>query len=224
MFSPKSFAFLKELKANNNRPWFQENKERYEADLKTPMLSFIENLSEPLAKVSTEFVCDPRGNGGSMFRIYRDTRFSKDKTPYKSWAAARFRHVEGRRKPAPVFYLHLEPRNVFVGCGIWHPDSKVLAQLRQFLVDNPNAWKKALYDKSFQKHFVMGGRTLTRPPRGFDPDHELLDDLKRKDFVASSQLTQKMACSRDFPEQFARRCAIAGPFIDYLCAALDLDY
>ena len=224
MFSSKSFAFLKELKVNNNRAWFQANKDRYEADLKRPMLAFIENLSAPLAKVSPEFVCDPRGNGGSMFRIYRDTRFSKDKSPYKSWAAARFRHIEGRSKPAPVFYLHLEPRNVFVGCGIWHPESKVLAQLRQFLVDNPNAWKRARSDAQFRKHFELGGRTLTRAPRGFDPDHELIEDLKRKDFVASSHLTQKMACAKDFPDQFAERCAAASPFIDYLCAALDLDF
>src|SRR5688572_21278461 len=125
-FTPRLFQFLRELKANNDRSWFQANKGHYESDVKQPLLEFIADFGPPLREISEHFDADPGPVGGSLFRIYRDTRFSRDKTPYKTHAAAHFRHERGKDVHAPGFYLHLEPDNVFAACGIWHPDSDTL--------------------------------------------------------------------------------------------------
>ena len=115
--TPALFDFLRELGANNERPWFEENKARYRAEVRDPMLDFIQAFAEPLAEISPHFRADPRANGGSLFRIYRDTRFSKDKTPYKTNVGAHFRHEAGKDAHAPGFYLHLEPGMCFAGCA-----------------------------------------------------------------------------------------------------------
>ena len=115
---PALFDFMRELKANNERPWFEANKARYRAEVRDPMLDFIEAFAEPLAEISPHFRADPRPNGGSLFRIYRDTRFAKDKTPYKTNVGAHFRHEAGKDAHAPGFYLHLEPGMCFAGCGV----------------------------------------------------------------------------------------------------------
>ena len=107
--SPALFDFLRALRANNERPWFEANKARYREEVRDPMLDFIAAFAGPLAEISPHFRADPRPNGGSLFRIYRDTRFSKDKTPYKTNVGAHFRHAAGRDAHAPGFYLHLEP-------------------------------------------------------------------------------------------------------------------
>ena len=131
---PALFDFLRELKANNERPWFEENKARYRAEVQGPMLDFIQAFAEPLAEISPHFRADPRANGGSLFRIYRDTRFSKDKTPYKTNVGAHFRHEAGKDAHAPGFYLHLEPGMCFAGCGVWHPDSPTLGRIRDAIL------------------------------------------------------------------------------------------
>src|SRR5262245_16529190 len=112
-FKPALFKFLKDLAKNNNRPWFEENKARFERDVRDPLLSFIGDFASPLAKISKHYLADPRPSGGSMFRIYRDTRFAKDKSPYKTHVAAHFRHSAGKDVHAPGFYVHLEPGQVF---------------------------------------------------------------------------------------------------------------
>jgi uncharacterized protein (TIGR02453 family) len=178
-FSSAFFKFFKELEHNNNRDWFQRNKQRYETDVKEPILRFIVDFGPRLEQISQHFLADPRPVGGSMFRIYRDTRFSKDKRPYKTNAGIQFRHEAGRDVHAPGFYLHLSPTEVFAGSGIWHPDGKTLAQIRQAIVENPDGWRKATRKRGMR----LGGDSLKRPPRGFDPDHPLIEDLKRKDFV-----------------------------------------
>ena len=106
-FQPDLFRFLDALRGNNNREWFQANKERYESDVKGPMLRFIGDFAPRLRQISPRFVADPRPNCGSLFRIYRDVRFSKDKTPYKTNAGAQFRHQAGKDAHAPGFYLHV---------------------------------------------------------------------------------------------------------------------
>ncbi len=141
-FSPEMFEFLSELKGNNTKEWFQANKERYRAEVQEPLLRFISEFADPLHAISPHFVADPRPSGGSMFRIYRDVRFSKDKSPYKTHAAAQFRHAAGKDAHAPGFYLHLEPGQVFVGAGSWHPASDALAAIRGAIVDKPARWTK----------------------------------------------------------------------------------
>ena len=223
-FRPALFKYLKDLKANNDREWFQSNKSRYEEDVKEPMLQFILDFGPRLRKISPNFLADPRPVGGSLFRIYRDTRFSKDKTPYKTHAAAHFRHVRAKDVHAPGFYLHLEPGSVFVGVGIWHPETAAAVKIREAIVEKPDRWKKIVGAKKFRDSFRLEGDSLKRPPRGLDPEHPLIEDLKRKDFIAVTSLTQKDACAPDFLTRFTGTCRAAGPFVQFLTEALDLDY
>jgi len=219
-----SFRFLRELARNNNREWFAANKARYEKTTRDPFLRLIADLAEPLAKISPHFRADPRPSGGSMFRIYRDTRFANDKTPYKAWLGARLFHERSRQVAAPLFYLHIAPGRCFIGGGLWHPESATLKRIREFLVDNPATWKKAVQAKRFREHFELGGESLTRPPRGYDPAHELIEDIKRKDFVATRHFSDAEAMSAQLPKIVIEGCKGIAPMIDYLCAALDLEF
>jgi uncharacterized protein (TIGR02453 family) len=219
-FSPELFEFLAELKGNNTKEWFQDNKERYKSEVQEPLLAFISDFSDPLHAISPHFVADPRPSGGSMFRIYRDVRFSKDKSPYKTHAAAQFRHNTGKDAHAPGFYIHLEPETVFVGAGSWHPAPDALAGIRRAIVEHPRRWRTALADPQFIKHHALGGESLKRPPRGFDPDHPLIDDLKRKDFICVEEFTQAAACKAGFIDRIEASCRAAGPFVRFLTEAV----
>jgi uncharacterized protein (TIGR02453 family) len=223
-FSPSLFKFLRELKAHNNRPWFAENKERYEAIARNPLLDFIGELGPSLRKISRNLVVDNSPTGGSMFRIYRDTRFSKDKTPYKTHLSARFPLGRGKDVHNPGFYLHLAPGEVFGGGGIWRPEAPLLAQIRDYLASHPAVWKSILKDKKFQKLCVLEGEKLQRPPKGFDPAHELIETLKYKDFIFYSSFTEKEACAPGFGERFVESCAAGAPLLKFLCDALSLPW
>ena len=222
-FTPDTFKFLNDLALNNNRPWFNANKARYEDSLRQPFLRLIGDLAEPLARISPHFVADPRPVGGSLFRIHRDARFSSDKSPYKTNAGARLRHERGREVAAPVFYLHLQPGNCFLGGGIWHPETATLRHIREFIFDNPAAWQRAVKGRS-KKGLAMGGDSLSRPPRGFPVDHPLVEDLKRKDFVASLRLPDSVISGPNLVSRIEKDWAEVAPLIDYLCAALDLPF
>jgi uncharacterized protein (TIGR02453 family) len=223
-FSAATFRFLRDLKANNNRDWFNENKPRYEEVLRQPFLQLIADLQAPLAKISPHFVADPRTQGGSMFRIHRDTRFANDKTPYKTWSGARLFHERSRQVDAPSFYLHIQQGDCFVGGGKWHPEPESIKRIREFIVNNPAAWKKATRSKSFTSHFMLGGDSLVRPPRGFDANHELIEDIKRKDFVASERFADSIASSAELKPLLVDRFKRIAPMVDYLCASLDLEF
>jgi len=223
-FSKNSFAFLRALARNNNRPWFQDHAAEYERHVREPFLTLIADLQAPLAKISTHLRADPRKTGGSLFRIYRDTRFANDKTPYKAWAGARFFHERRREVEAPSFYLHIAPKDCFAGGGIWHPEPATLKRIRDFLVDNPAAWKRATQGKAFREHFSFWGESLSRPPRGYDPQHELIDDLKRRNFAAGEELSEAIACSNELLPTVVATFTRLAPTIDYLCAALDVEF
>jgi uncharacterized protein (TIGR02453 family) len=223
-FTPATFRFLRDLGANNNRAWFNANKARYEAELRQPFLQLIADLQAPLARISAHFVADPRSQGGSLFRIHRDTRFANDKTPYKTWAGARLFHERARQTDAPSFYLHVQQGDCFVGGGKWHPQAESIKRIRAFIANNPAAWKKATRSKSFTSHFQLGGASLIRPPRGFDPGHELIEDIKRKDFVASERFPDRIATSTELRALLVDRFRRVAPMVDYLCASLDLDF
>lgn len=223
-FSPAFFSFLKDLKAHNTRDWFQANKPRYERDVRDPLLAFIADFGPRLRTISPHFVADPRPSGGSMFRIYRDTRFARDKSPYKTHAAAHFEHERAGSVHAPGFYIHLAPKNVYVGVGIWQPDPDALAKIRGAIVSSPTAWKKAVTAPKFVRRFVVEGETLKRAPQGIDPNHPLIEDLKRKDFTAGVRLTEKDALSPRFMEQFTDLCRDATPFMKFLTNAVGLPW
>jgi uncharacterized protein (TIGR02453 family) len=223
-FTPATFRFLRALNRNNNREWFLAHKADYEKDVRDPFVQFITDLQAPLAKISKHYRADPRKNGGSLFRIYRDTRFSGDKDPYKPWAGARFFHERRHEIPAPSFYLHVQPGDCFVGGGMWHPEADALKRIRAFIADNPAAWKRATRSKTFGEHFEFWGESLTRPPRGFDPGHELIDDLKRKDFAAGEGFEEALACSAELLPYVVESFKRVAPMIDYLCASQELDF
>jgi uncharacterized protein (TIGR02453 family) len=217
-FSPALFAFLRELAANNDREWFAANKERYVAEVQEPALAFVEDIGMRLPEeVSRHFVADARANGGSVFRIYRDTRFSKDKTPYKTHTGIQFRHERSRDVHAPGFYLHLEPGNVFMACGAWHPDRDTLHAIRTAIAGKPKRWLEIIEDPGFAEHFRLGGESLKRPPAGFDKEHPQIEDLKRKDFIAYSQLSEDEATADGFLDRFLDRCNRASAFMRFLC-------
>jgi uncharacterized protein (TIGR02453 family) len=213
------FDFFRELAENNDRDWFQKNKARYERDVKEPLLQLISDFGPRLKRISPRFVADPRPVGGSLFRIYRDVRFSPDKSPYKTHAGVRFPHEETKNVHAPGYYLHLEPGQVFAAAGIWHPDPVTLRKVRDALVSDLAGWRRAVAQARKGK-CLLGGDSLKTMPRGYDPEHPLSEDLKRKDFVAYSSFSEKEACSKDFLDRFGGACAAMKPVLGFLSRAV----
>jgi uncharacterized protein (TIGR02453 family) len=223
-FGPELFAYLRDLEANNNREWFQANRQRYESELLEPALDFIEDFAPRLAKISPHFRADPRPSGGSLFRIYRDTRFAKDKRPYKTNVGIHFRHEAGKDAHAPSFYLHIGRDQSFVGGGIWHPDTAIATRIREAIVEDPERWKRATRTGAFAKQMELGGESLKRVPPWADADHPLADDLKRKDFYGWARLSERDVVAPGFVGEYAKICRSAAPLVEFLCGALDLPY
>tara|TARA_R110002074_G_scaffold373069_2_gene548809 strand:- start:68402 stop:69088 length:687 start_codon:yes stop_codon:yes gene_type:complete len=223
-FSEDTFKFLEQLAKNNNRPWFNEHKPIYEQTVRSPALDFIEAMQPVIKKLSPNFTAVAKKTGGSLMRVYRDARFSKDKTPYKTNIGIQFRHVAGKDVHAPGFYLHISPNDCFLGTGIWHPDSKALNRIREMISDNPNAWKNITSHKNFKRHFELSGDSLKTYPRGYAKDHPMIHDLKRKDFIAIHPLSREEILSPDLIKTIHQRFNIASDLMDYLCNALELPY
>lgn len=223
-FTPATFQFLRDLESHNDREWFQANKQRYVDDVQEPALEFIIDFAPELAKISSHFRADARVVGGSLFRIHRDTRFAKDKTPYKTNTGVQFRHELAKDAHAPGFYVHIQPGECFVGVGLWRPETKVAYAIREQIAAEPAAWKRASRSKKFTATYSLGGESLIRPPRGFDPDDPVIEDLKRKDFIASTRLTQKAVTSRSFLDDYATMCRDAAPFMAFLCRAVGVPF
>jgi uncharacterized protein (TIGR02453 family) len=223
-FSPKLFRFLEDLAAHNDRDWFQANKERYEDELREPAQAFISDFGPLLQKISPHFRADPRKVGGSLFRIHRDVRFSKDKSPYKTYTGIQFRHKAGKDAHAPGFYLHLQPGSCFAGVGIWHPDGETTKKIRGFLVRNGKRWQSITKAKRFREAFELQGESLKRPPRGVDPDHPLIEDLKRKDFIGVHPLKESEITAKDFSKRYYELCRTGSAFQQALCEAVEVPY
>ncbi|HYC56822.1 MAG TPA: DUF2461 domain-containing protein [Candidatus Binatia bacterium] len=223
---PSDFLkFFRELKKNNRREWFNENKERYRTSVQVPTLSFISAMDIPLGRIADCFVADARPMGGSMFRIYRDTRFSNDKTPYKDHAACQFRHMAGKDAHAPGFYVHLAPDEVFYGGGIWRPPSPVLQQIRARIQDDPEGWKKITRSPAFRRRFGgVEGDSLKRAPVGIDPLHPLIEDLKRTSFFAIESVPPRAIHSKTFVKEVTRSFEALAPFMQFLTEAVKLPF
>jgi uncharacterized protein (TIGR02453 family) len=216
-FRPELFDFLRQLKRHNNRDWFAKNKQRYEAVVRNPALMFISSFAPRLRRLSPHFVADPHPSRGSLFRIYRDTRFSADKTPFKTHIGIHFSHASGKDSHAPVFYLHLEPDNPFAAAGVWHPDNSALTKIRTTIITEPKQWANV------RRKLELEGDSLKRPPRGFDPNHRFIEDIKRKDFVASAGFTKAQACGSGFMRDFAAACRTMMPLVEFMTWALGLE-
>jgi uncharacterized protein (TIGR02453 family) len=211
-FNEDTLRFLTDLKRHNDRTWFNANKERYEQSLRQPFLEFIGDAGPELRKISRNLVADPRPSGGSLFRIHRDVRFSRDKSPYKTHAGAHFQ-LGGRGVHGPGYYLHLEPGDCFVAGGMWMPEPDVLQQIRERIAAKPAEWTKARGALDDPED------TLKRPPRGFDPDHPMIDDIKRKSFTSSVRLTDKQVTGPNLMKTFGRSCERIAPLMRFLASA-----
>lgn len=220
MLKKDLFNFLAELKQNNDRDWFQAHKDRYESDVREPLLQFVRDFEPHLEEISPYFLAIAKKSGGALFRIHRDVRFSKDKSPYKTHAALHFRHECAKDVHAPGFYLHLEPKQCFCGAGIWRPDSASLRKIRDAMVEDPKAWKKATGSVKDLLH----GDSLKRAPKGFDPEHPLIEDLRRKDHVVMLDLEPKNLLKQDFLQRYVEHCRRFSPYVEYLCKVLGLDF
>jgi len=227
--SPNPFGrgllrFLDELRANNNAGWFNANKERYESEVREPALQFIRIMEAPLRKISPHLVAADRKVGGSLMRIYRDVRFSKDKTPYKTNLGIQFRHEQGKDVHAPGLYFHVDPDDVFLGAGMWRPETAALAAVRTAIDEDPRAWKRARDAKRFTGTWKLGGDSLKRAPRGYAEDHPLIVDLKRKDHIAVCNLPRRQVTAPDLVAQVADRFRHARGYMAFQATALGLPF
>jgi len=221
-FPKDLFGFLKDLSKNNNRDWFNENKARYQKSIVAPVKDFIVVMGERLYKISRSFMADPRTNGGSMFRIYRDIRFSKDKRPYKENVGCQFRHIAGKTAHAPGFYVHLQPGNVFVGGGIWKPPNPVLDKIRTAIVEQPEKWSKIIKRKEYFP--TIEGDQLKRPPRGYDADHPFIEDLKRKSFFLKHDVEPSLITKPAFIKETEQAFMEAAPLMKFITNAMGLSF
>ncbi len=225
-FTPELFRFLADLDANNERPWFEANKARFEAHVKDPSLRFIGAFAEPLRGISPHFLAIPKSQGGSMFRIHRDTRFSVDKRPYKNNIGLHFRHAAGKDAHTPGYYLHMQPAQTadggcFAGLGLWMPDPETLAQIRRAIVEQPEEWsevKQAMAEAGMA--IQHDESSLKRPPKGYPEDHPHLDDLRLKSFAVMRPLREEDILAPDLMERFTGICRDGSPLVSFLCSAV----
>ncbi|MEM6331259.1 MAG: DUF2461 domain-containing protein [Planctomycetota bacterium] len=216
--------FFEELARHNNKKWFDTNKQRYETLVREPALQFIAAMAGPLNKVSPHFVAAPKKVGGSLMRVHRDVRFSRDKTPYKTNLGIQFRHEAGKDVHCPGFYLHVDTEQVFLGAGVWHPESAALAAIREAIDEDPAAWKRAKSGKAFRTAFRLGGDSLKRAPRGYDPEHPQIDDLKRKDHIAIAQLDHDLLFEPGLPKTIAAKLRASRAYVAFLCQAIGVEF
>ena len=139
-------------------------------------------------------------------------------------SGAQFRHEAGRDAHAPGFYLHLEPGGVFAAGGVWHPDAPALARIRDAIADDASGWRRVTSAKALAPRGELAGESLKRPPRGYDPDHPMIEDIKRKDFFALARFTEDEACAPGFMDDFAATCRGFAPLARFLTRALDLPW
>jgi uncharacterized protein (TIGR02453 family) len=224
LFTSDLFRFLEDLRRHNDRAWFAENKERYLDVVQEPALEFVRGFAPYLRKISPHFVADDRPSGGSLFRIHRDVRFSKDKSPYKIHVGIDFRHRAARDVHAPSFYLHLQPGETFAAVGVWHPHQDTLTRIRTAIVEKPDKWKRAANGTRFRSRFRLTGDALKLAPAGFEPNHPLIEDLKWKDHVADVMLDERTVTSEDFLRRYAELCRLASGYVAFLCEALGLPF
>ncbi|HTK98261.1 MAG TPA: DUF2461 domain-containing protein [Pseudomonadales bacterium] len=221
-FDPSLLGFLDELAQNNERDWFAENKHRYERLVREPALDFIVAMGPLLDRIAPEFEAVAKKMGGSLMRVFRDTRFGRDKTPYKTNVGIQFRHTQGKDVHAPGYYLHIEPGAHFIGAGMWRPDPDSLAGIRTAIVERASAWKSAR--DAVAKTYSLDGGALKRPPRGYPVDHPMIDDIKRTDFIATRPFDDAELFRTDFAARVAKRFEAATPLMKFLCRAVGVPF
>lgn len=214
-YSPEAFRFLKQLKRNNRREWFQPRKEDYERLLVHPTRSLVAELGDRLKGAVPGVRFDPKR---AVFRIYRDVRFSSDKSPYKTHVAAQMSYPSKEGAASrPGFYFHVEPGEVFVGGGLYMPSAEQLKRLRLRIDRHPESLRSILKSSALRKHFgQLQGEKLTRAPKGWLPDHPHLDLLRQKQFFVGAEFDEATAQKKSFVDLVARHFKAAAPLLQWL--------
>ena len=223
-FKKEAFAFLESLAKNNNRDWFKSRQPDYESLIREPALHFISDMNKPLAKISEHYEAVPKKVGGSLMRIHRDIRFSPDKSPYKTNVGIQFRHRLGGDVHAPGFYFHLEPAECFLGVGTWRPPSDSIQNIRILIAEESDRYLSIVENIEKSTFFRRSGESLKRPPRGFSADHNLIEEIKRKDFILSGNFERKDVADEKAIAWMAERFTQGSPYIEFLCDALDIPF
>jgi len=213
-FSPDALAFLRSLKRNNRREWFQPRKEKYEALIKEPMLELIGCLNEEFARFAPEYITPSHK---AIYRIYRDTRFSKDKTPYKTHISAIFPRCTARKREGSVFYFHFTEKELLIFGGVWGPERDELLAYRTLLQEQHKEFQSILADRNVKRAFGgLQGEQLTRMPKGFPVDHPAEHLLRHRQWFLEATLPNKSLTSKKLVHEIASRFELMSPFVEFL--------
>ena len=215
-FTKDTLKFLRTLKRHNERDWFNAHKANYEAHVKAPMLAIIERLATDFPQIAPDLVASPR----SMYRIYRDTRFSPDKTPYKTHVSAAFSHQRLPKNESAGLYFHLSPTELWIGGGLYAPRTPQLHRIREHIVTNLRRFGSLAESPAIKRLGGVRGERLQRVPRGFPKDHKAADYLRLKQYLIGDQLDAEKALSPRFYDMLVRRFTTIAPFIQFLNAPL----
>lgn len=226
-FRPAALRFFRQLRRNNSRTWFETNRASYELEVKAPLQGLVDEVDVALARIAPEIVGDPRR---SPFRIHRDIRFSKDKSPYKTQAACWFYHSDGGRgvggevQGSAGFYFQLAPGECFLGAGIWMPPKPSLDRIRSTLIDDLEGFQAIVGESAFRRRFgdLDDEALLKRLPRGFAEDHPASRWLRHQSFTAGRLLTEREVLSPRLVGTLTRNYAALTPFVRWLNRALGL--
>jgi uncharacterized protein (TIGR02453 family) len=223
-FDPDLLKFLAELKRHNNKAWFEKNRPRYEVVYKEAFARFIRDFGPRLESISPELLADPRPTGGSVMRIFRDIRFSKDKSPYRTYTVVHFAHRGAGEGRGPGLFLFVSPTEISGGGGLWHPEPTVASRIRKAIVAHPDAWLGATAGPAFRRTFELTGESLKRPPPGISAEEPLIADLRRKDFVASTDISPSDFTSRRFLDTYEGIARGVAPLMAFLSEAIGLPF
>lgn len=224
LFTSNTFKFLRDLRQHNDRDWFRENKSRYEEHVRQPALELIRQIERPLAQVAPFFPAIAKPVGGSLIRIYRDTRFSKDKTPFKPNIGIHFRHEAGKDIHSPAFYIHVEPEACFIAAGCWRPPTEALRAIRQAILQQSARWRRVRKNKRINEKYSWEGERLKTAPRGIAKDHPLIEDLRRRDFIVMAQLSQTQMMAGNLPVDLTNAFAVTRPLMRFLCESVGVAF
>jgi uncharacterized protein (TIGR02453 family) len=194
-FSADTLTFLRGLKRNNRREWFNARKHLYEAHVREPMTAVVERLADDFRSFAPELVASPKI---SMYRIYRDTRFSENKAPYKTHVAAVFPTRGLPKHEGAGLYFHISPEEVWVGGGMYMPQPQQLHAVREHIASNVRQLRAIVESPAFRRKIALSGHTLTRVPRGFSTDHEAAEYLKYRHFIAGAEFPPALAATPKF--------------------------
>ncbi len=213
-FPKDTLKFLRELKKNNNREWFAEQKPRYEQNVKEPMQMLLGSLAARLHAIDADIVLEPKK---AMYRIYRDVRFSADKSPYKVWIAAAFTYRGFDRKNDAAFYFHITPEELGIGGGLYAPQGDRLKNLRKAIDADAAPLRGILKEKKFRKYFgELTGEELTRVPQGYDKEHPDADLMKKKQFLCWQTLPVALVTEAELLDRLVEHFSAMAPFVRWL--------